>query len=313
MCLVAFARVDGAERRPDRREHFSDLGRSRTSLGWALNQGTSAGGGLAHGFCQAPRIAHAAAGGARETRARHGRAGCTRIGPGARAAPHTQSHSRPCRARARSCALSRSSWVLPATRLRSPVSCCPQLVCRGGVCQGSGALVPAVRRLLASFPSLLPGPSPASCWVYPNSAVPHYSPPHQDPARTCRTRRAGAGATGSGHGRAGVPRAVAAAAAAPSSAAWVVACSCSCAGALRSLALRSRCASKEPHGFLCPGCGVLVPVRCPCPLPFGARPMPVPATLRCPPHARARYPSAFGLQCPPHARALLWALLVRYS
>ena len=48
---------------------------------------------------------------------------------------------------------------------------------------------------------------------------------------------------------------------------------------------------KDSDGFLCPGCGVLVPVGCPCPLPFGARPMPVPATLRCPPHARARYPS----------------------
>ena len=48
---------------------------------------------------------------------------------------------------------------------------------------------------------------------------------------------------------------------------------------------------KDSHGFLCPGCGVLVPVGCPCPLPFGARPMPVPATLRCPSHARARYPS----------------------
>ena len=49
--------------------------------------------------------------------------------------------------------------------------------------------------------------------------------------------------------------------------------------------------AKGSNGFLCPGCGVLVPVGCPCPLPFGARPMPVPATLRCPPHARARYPS----------------------
>ena len=41
---------------------------------------------------------------------------------------------------------------------------------------------------------------------------------------------------------------------------------------------------KGSDGFLCPGCGVLVPVGCPCPLPFGARPMPVPATLRCPPN-----------------------------
>ena len=50
--------------------------------------------GLAHGLCRAPRIAHAAAGGAREARAFRGRAACTRIGPGARAAPHTQPHSR---------------------------------------------------------------------------------------------------------------------------------------------------------------------------------------------------------------------------
>ena len=63
--------------------------------------------------------------------------------------------------------------------------------------------------------------------------------------------------------------------------------------------------SKDTHGFLCPGCGVLVPVGCPCPLPFGARPMPVPATLRCPPHARARSVGP--------TRSLLVAVLCSYS
>ena len=82
-----------------------------------------------------------------------------------------------------------------------------------------------------------------SCWVYPNSAVLHYSPPHQDPARTCRTRRDGAGATGLGHGRVGVPRAATAAAAAPSSAASECRRACALARCARAaLALRSRCA-----------------------------------------------------------------------
>ena len=69
------------------------------------------------------------------------------------------------------------------------------------------------------------------------------------------------------------------------------------AGPTCSARTAPRYGDKGSNEFLCPGCGVLVPVGCPCPLPFGARPMPVPATLRC----------------PPHARALLWALPVRYS
>ena len=89
---------------------------------------------------------------------------------------------------------------------------------------------------------------------YPNSA-PHYSPPHQDLAQTCRTQRAGAGATGSGHGRAGVPCTAAAAAAAPSSAAfgcWRARALARCTLALRlrcaraALALCSRCDTHTP-------------------------------------------------------------------
>ena len=55
---------------------------------------------------------------------------------------------------------------------------------------------------------------------------------------------------------------------------------------------------------------------CPCPLPFGARPMPVPATLRCPPHARARYPSVPApCPCPSvgPTRSLLVAAVCSYS
>ena len=52
----------------------------------------------------------------------------------------------------------------------------------------------------------------------PPSIPPITAPPHQNPARTCHTRRAGAGATGSGHGRVGVPRAAAAAAGAAAAA-----------------------------------------------------------------------------------------------
>ena len=36
-CLVAFVRVDGAERRPETCDHFRWLGSSRTTLGWATN------------------------------------------------------------------------------------------------------------------------------------------------------------------------------------------------------------------------------------------------------------------------------------
>ena len=153
--------------------------------------------GLARGLCWAPRIAHAAAGGAREARARHGRAGCTRIRPGARAAPHTQPHSRPCRARARSRALSRSSRVLPATRLRSPVSCRPQLVCVAGALVRGGGL------LFLRCAAFLP-PSPPSCLVpplllgLPHLRRPPLQPPppgpHADlPHAACRRGRGGLG------------------------------------------------------------------------------------------------------------------------
>jgi len=135
--------------------------------------------GLARGLCRAPRIAHAAAGGAREARARHGGAGCTRIGPGARAAPHTQPHSRPCRARARSRALSRSSRVLPATRLRSPVSCRPSwFVSRGRLSgEGGSCSYGAPPSCLLPLP---PAWSLPSCWVYPIPS-PITAPPTRTP------------------------------------------------------------------------------------------------------------------------------------
>ena len=69
-------------------------------------------------------------------------------------------------------------------------------LCRRGACQGSGALVPAVRRLLASFPSLLPSPSPPAGFT-PTPSSPIIQPPPPGfaaggvPARARRARAMG--------------------------------------------------------------------------------------------------------------------------
>ena len=123
---------------------------------------------------------------------------------------------------------------------------------RGGAMGRCAAPRDRPARGLASFPPSCLVPPP--CWVCPISIVPHYSPPHQDPTRTCRTRRAGAGAAGSGHGRASAPLVAAAAAVAPSSAAfgcWRARALARCARA--TLALRSRCARAAMHTRRPPG------------------------------------------------------------
>ena len=136
--------------------------------------------GLARGLCRAPPIAHAAAGGAREARAFRGRAACTRIGPGARAAPHTQPHSRapavlalapvrsprarpgPGSCQRRACALlslAALSWFVSRGRLSGEGGSCSCLRC-------------------AAF---LP-PSPPSCLVPPLLlGLPHFRPSLQPP------------------------------------------------------------------------------------------------------------------------------------
>ena len=229
-------------------------------------------------IAHAPACAHAAA-----------HAGTSAGGPGSRVVSGAADRTRGGGWRARGARASRQSWVhahraggtrrathatplppLPCSRslpralalvpgVASDAPALPCLLppsaglCRGGAWQGRGALVPAERRLLASFPSLLPDPSPPAGFA-PFPSSPHYSPPHQDLARTCRTRRAGAGATGSDHERTDVPRAAAAAVAAPSSAAfgcWRARALARCARA--ALTPRSRCARAAMHTRRPPG------------------------------------------------------------
>ena len=194
-------------------------------------------------IAHAPACAHAAA-----------HAGTSAGGAGSRVVSGAADRTRGGGWRVRGARASRQSWVhahrVGSTRGAAHATPLPPLPCSCSLLRAL-ALVPGLASDAPALPCLLPPsaglsrgrlsgewgscfcsapPScllplpPAwslpSCWVYPNSVVPHYSPPHQDPARTCHTRRAGAGATGSGHGRAGVPRAAVAAAAAPSSAAF---------------------------------------------------------------------------------------------